>query len=58
MENEAEVLKEMIRSSQTQIKSKDVDIQRLNIKIKRLDKQIEMDQVQFKAPKEQSQLRR
>ena len=34
----------MVRSSQTQIKSKDVDIQRLQIKIKRLDKELEMSQ--------------
>ena len=30
--------KEMVRSSKVQLKSKDTDIQRLNIKIKRLEK--------------------
>lgn len=37
-QSEVEVLKEMIRSSKLQLKSKDTDIQRLNIKIKRLEK--------------------
>lgn len=32
----------MVRGSQTQIKSKDVDIQRLTIKIKRVEKELEM----------------
>lgn len=33
-----DMLKEMVRSSKVQLKSKDTDIQRLNIKIKRLEK--------------------
>ena len=37
-DSEIEVLKEMLRSSRLQLKSKDTDIQRLNIKIKRLEK--------------------
>lgn len=37
-ESEMEVLKEMLRSSKVQLKSKETDIQRLNIKIKRLEK--------------------
>ena len=37
-DSEMEVLKEMIRSTKLQLKSKDTDIQRLNIKIKRLEK--------------------
>lgn len=41
-DHEVEVLKEMVRGSQTQIKSKDVDIQRLQIKIKRLEKEIDI----------------
>lgn len=36
------VLKEMIKSVKLQLKSKDTDIQRLNIKIKRLDKTAEI----------------
>jgi len=39
-EAEIEVLKEMVRGSQIQIKSKETDIQRLNIKIKRLEKEV------------------
>jgi len=35
---EIEVLKEMIKGIKVQLKSKDTDIQRLNIKIKRLEK--------------------
>ena len=38
-ESEIEVLKEMVRGSQMQIKSKETDIQRLQIKIKRLEKE-------------------
>ena len=37
-ESEVDVLKEMIRGLQLQVKSKDTDIQRLNIKVKRLEK--------------------
>ena len=37
-DSEMEVLKEMLRSSKVQLKSKETDIQRLNIKIKRLEK--------------------
>jgi len=37
-DGEIEVLKEMVKGSKMQIKSKDTDIQRLNIKIKRLEK--------------------
>lgn len=37
-QGEVDVLKEMIRSTKLQLKSKDTDIQRLNIKIKRLEK--------------------
>lgn len=37
-DSEIDILKEMIRSSKVQIKSKETDIQRLNIKIKRLEK--------------------
>ena len=37
-DQELEVLKEMIRGTKLQLKSKDTDIQRLNIKIKRLEK--------------------
>ena len=33
-----DVLKEMLRSSRVQLKSKETDIQRLNIKIKRLER--------------------
>jgi archaellum component FlaC len=40
-EGEIEVLKEMVKGSKMQLKSKDTDIQRLNIKIKRLDKNVE-----------------
>lgn len=35
---ELEIIKEMMRSSKVQLKSKDTDIQRLNIKIRRLEK--------------------
>ena len=38
MTGELEILKEMMRSSKVQLKSKDTDIQRLNIKIRRLEK--------------------
>lgn len=37
-ESEIDVLKEMIRGTKLQLKSKDTDIQRLQIKIKRLEK--------------------
>lgn len=37
-ESEIDVLKEMLRSSKVQLKSKETDIQRLNIKIKRLER--------------------
>ena len=37
-EQECEVTKEMIRSNKLQMKSKDVELQRLKIKIKRLEK--------------------
>lgn len=36
--SEIEVLKEMVRGTKLQLKSKDTDIQRLNIKIRRLEK--------------------
>ena len=42
VEAEIQVLKEMIRSVKLQVKSKDTDIQRLNIKIKRLEKTAEI----------------
>lgn len=42
VEAEIQVLKEMIKSVKLQLKSKDTDIQRLNIKIKRLDKTAEI----------------
>jgi hypothetical protein len=38
------LLKDMVRGAQTQIKSKDIDIQRLGIKIKRLEKEAQMTQ--------------
>jgi chromosome segregation ATPase len=37
-DSEVEVLKEMVRGTKLQLKSKDTDIQRLTIKIKRLEK--------------------
>jgi len=37
-DSEVELLKEMVRGSKLQLKSKDTDIQRLTIKIKRLEK--------------------
>ena len=42
VEAEIQVLKEMIKSVKLQVKSKDTDIQRLNIKIKRLEKTAEI----------------
>ena len=42
VEAEIQVLKEMIKSVKMQLKSKDTDIQRLNIKIKRLEKTAEI----------------
>ena len=42
VEAEIQVLKEMIKSVKLQLKSKDTDIQRLNIKIKRLEKTAEI----------------
>ena len=42
VEAEIQVLKEMIKSVKMQVRSKDTDIQRLNIKIKRLDKTAEI----------------
>ena len=42
METEIQVLKEMNRAIQVQIKTKDTDNQRLNIKIKRLEKTAEI----------------
>ena len=39
-DGEIEVLKEMVKGSKMQLKSKDTDIQRLNIKIKRLEKNV------------------
>lgn len=38
LQAEVDMAKEMVRSSKVQLKSKDTDIQRLNIKIKRLEK--------------------
>jgi len=38
LNSELTLLKEMLRSAKVQIKGKDTDIQRLNIKIKRLEK--------------------
>ena len=42
VEAEIQVLKEMIKSVKMQVRSKDTDIQRLNIKIKRLEKTAEI----------------
>jgi len=39
---EIEVLKEMVKGVQLQLKSKDTDAQRLHIKIKRLEKAMEI----------------
>jgi predicted RNase H-like nuclease (RuvC/YqgF family) len=44
LEKEVLLLKDMVRGAQTQIKSKDIDIQRLGIKIKRLEKEAQMTQ--------------
>ena len=42
MESEIQVLKEMVKAGKIQVKTKDTDLQRLNIKIKRLEKTAEI----------------
>ena len=42
LESEIQILKEMNKAIQIQVKTKDTDIQRLNIKIKRLEKTAEI----------------
>ena len=42
MESEIQVLKEMVKAGKIQLKTKDTDLQRLNIKIKRLEKTAEI----------------
>lgn len=51
------MLKEMVKSVKMQVKSKDTDIQRLNIKIKRLEKTAEIrENVINESIKSQSRL--
>lgn len=49
-EQEILVLKEMVKSVNMQLKSKDIDIQRLNIKIKRLQQTQELADELTKQP--------
>ena len=42
METEVEICKEENKAMEMQVKTKDIDLQRLNIKIKRLDKTAEI----------------
>ena len=42
LNSEMNLLKEMVRASKVQVKGRDTDIQRLNIKIKRLEKTNDM----------------